>query len=102
MPGDVRMTITETAPGELSLSGEIDAHTAPTFAERLGAVVTGRLVVDMSAVTFMDSSGLRVLVEFHQRNADGGPTLIIARPSRPIVRLLELTGLDEQFHVDPA
>jgi anti-sigma B factor antagonist len=96
------MNISETGPGRYSISGEIDAHSAPSFAEAVARTSVERLVVDMSAVSFMDSSGLRVLVEVQQRSLDGGPSLTIVDPSHSVVRLLELAGLDEQFDIGSA
>jgi anti-sigma B factor antagonist len=101
MPAENRMTITETAPGNFDVAGEIDAHTAPAFAEYVDNSAADHVAVDMSEVSFMDSSGLRVLVELQQRSATGGRTLTICRPSRAIVRLLELTGLTDEFDVHP-
>ena len=43
----------------------------------------------------MDSSGLRVIVELHQRQIAAGGSLVIRRPSRPVSRLFEIGGLGE-------
>src|SRR5580765_2581633 len=45
------------------LSGEVDAHTAPTLANAMVSLPPGLVKVDMQGVSFMDSSGLRVLME---------------------------------------
>ena len=67
--------------GALVLVGEIDSYTAPLLGERLldGSPIE---VVDLAGVSFIDSSGLRVLVEAHQARVDQGARLVAARPER--------------------
>jgi anti-sigma B factor antagonist len=89
--------------GLVVVSGEVDAHTAATLEVHLAAEPVDRpLRLDLSAVTFMDSSGLRVLIDTHQRTAGAEPGLTIVRPSRAVVRLLEISGLDDHLHIDPS
>jgi len=99
---DTRMQLVEVAPGEFKVSGEVDAHSAESFGTALTTVgdQTTAVMVDMSDVTFMDSSGLRVLVEAQQRAESGGPSLVLRSPSRQITRLLDLTGLTENFQIE--
>ncbi len=88
-------------PGDegLIVTGEIDAHTAPTLAESLsGSGASVRL--DMSGVQFVDSSGLRVLIEAHQRAEESGGQLVIGNPSDAVRRLLEISGVDDYLVVD--
>jgi len=96
-----RMSLAELAPGEFTVSGEIDAHSADRFATALDSVGDDleTIVVDLSEVTFMDSSGLRVLVGAQQRGDAGGPNLVLRSPSHQIVRLLDLAGLAETFDI---
>jgi anti-sigma B factor antagonist len=82
--------------------GEIDIASAPSLMEALDPLVEAgaELVVDMSEVTFCDSSGLSVLVQCRERaNGSGaGPLrLVITRPS--ITRVFEVTGLDQVFEI---
>jgi len=99
---DTRMQLVEVAPGEFQVSGEVDAHSSELFATTLVAAGerSTAVIVDMSGVTFMDSSGLRVLVEAQQRAEAGGPSLVLRSPSRQITRLLDLAGLTENFEID--
>ncbi len=96
------MQLVEVTPGEFRVSGEVDAHSSESFASALIAAATQstEVKVDMSGVTFMDSSGLRVLVEAQQRAEAGGPSLVLRSPSRQITRLLELAGLTENFEIE--
>jgi len=80
--------------------GEIDMAAAPVFRERLTAVIESNgddVVVDLADVSFMDSSGLVVLVEAHQKLESASRKLLIARPSPAVTRVLEVTGLDRLF-----
>ncbi len=89
---DPRLDIAVDIDGALVLEGEIDSYTAPELAERLE---TDRSieVVDLAAVTFIDSSGLRVLVQAHQARAETSSTLRLRSPSAAVQRLLEISGL---------
>jgi len=96
------MHLVEAAPGEFLVSGEVDAHSSESFATALAAAgeQSEAVIVDMGGVTFMDSSGLRVLVEAQQRAEAGGASLVLRTPSRQITRLLDLAGLTENFQID--
>src|SRR5690606_38106595 len=82
--------------------GEIDLATAPALrTELLTALVrySPRLVLDLSGVTFLDSTGLAVLVAVHRRARAEGGELSLAGP-RPVVRkLLGITYLDRVFPI---
>jgi anti-sigma B factor antagonist len=86
----------------LELEGQIDLYSAPTFKEQmLGAIDEGkrRIVVDLSKVEFMDSTGLSVLVGAWKRVRpdDGSVTIVSQRDD--IRRLFELVGLDYAFAI---
>ena len=55
------------------------------------------MVIDVSDVAFMDSSGLQELVRLDNRARERGLEVVLARPSVPVMRLLELTGLEQHF-----
>ncbi len=89
---DARLDVTTDVDGALVLAGEIDSYTAPELAERLEADPS-LLVLDLTDVTFIDSSGLRVLVEGHRRRVEAGSSLTLRTPSAAVQRLLEISGL---------
>lgn len=95
-----RLDIVE-GDGVLRVSGEIDAHSAPDLAAHLGGVAEG-LRIDMSGVEFMDSSGLRVLIEAHQAAEAAGNRLVLVAPGRAVSRIIEVSGLSDHLHVEPA
>jgi anti-sigma B factor antagonist len=94
-----RLTLTTDRAGDslvVALAGDFDAAT--TFwlepeLERLTRETNARaLVVDMSDVTFMDSSALGLLLATQQRLQADGLRLLVANPSRGVRRMLALTG----------
>ena len=100
-----RLSIVTPDAGMYVLSGEVDAHTAPQFAghfEPLPGGVGDALVIDMADVTFMDSSGLRVLIELNQRVTEAGTSLTVRAPSRAVERIIEISGLSDLIEVSPA
>lgn len=88
----------------LAVTGEIDISTAAVFEDALqGAIKTSKqVVVDLSGVRFMDSTGLGVLMRA-QKHQDGvGAFLRLAAPSDRVVRILGVTQLDSVFAVYPS
>lgn len=95
---ETRLDLRLDPDGVLVLSGEIDTYTASELASRLGdePVVA---VVDLSAVTFIDSSGLRTLIEADRSRKNDGARFVLRSPSAPVQRLLEISGLSGHFDV---
>lgn len=92
----------EHGPDGLVLSGEIDAHSAALLREVLfPAPPVGDLRIDMSQVTFIDSSGLRVVLEAHQAFERDSRRLVLVAPSRQVARVITVAGLVAHLHVDP-
>jgi anti-sigma B factor antagonist len=82
--------------------GDIDIASAPALAAQIEAAIgTGpsRLIIDMSGVTMLDSSGLGVLITTMKRlESDGGATSLQLVVSEPHVRkVFAVTGLDNVF-----
>ncbi len=89
-------------PPQLALSGEIDIATAEDLrlagARCAEAVPAGEpLEIDMSAVSFIDSSGLGALVAIRRLADAAGHATVLVGLSPSIERLLELTGLRDSF-----
>jgi len=85
--------------GVLVVSGELDAHTSPQLAAALVNVDGVNAVVDMSAVAFVDSFGLRALIDAHQAAEAMGGRLVIRQPSPTVSRLFEISGVTEYLNV---
>jgi anti-sigma B factor antagonist len=97
------------APNVLPLEGEIDLHVSPRVAASLGAIIEQkpqRLVVDLSAVSYIDSSGLAVLIEGMQNVEAYGGKLVLAGLQEKVRPIFEMARLDQVFiifpHVDAA
>ncbi len=77
--------------------GEVDAFTVPALRLELQRIAEdaaiGVLVVDLFAVTFLDSSGLGAIVGALRRVRERGGALRIVRPQTPAARIFDLTGL---------
>lgn len=84
----------------VALVGEIDVAAADRVREALTCAISQarpRLIVDLSEVAFIDSSGLHVLTAVHRLCRDADSTLTI-RPGPPNVqRVFELTGLVDRL-----
>ena len=89
---DPRLDVAVDIDGALVLEGEIDSYTSPELTARLNADPTIE-IVDLAAVTFIDSSGLRALVQAHQARNEVGSSLQLRAPSAAVQRLLEISGL---------
>ncbi|MFN8123781.1 MAG: STAS domain-containing protein [Thermoleophilia bacterium] len=82
----------------LRLTGELDLATAPDVLAAVEAATgdgTSRLVLDMSGVSFIDSTGVRTLLE---ANRVAGNDLSLLAPSPAVTRVLELTELRGHLH----
>ncbi|HEX6460585.1 MAG TPA: STAS domain-containing protein [Thermoleophilaceae bacterium] len=79
------------------LGGDIDLYVAPELKDLIfEAIRAGNtdLVVDLSAVTFIDSTALGVMVQARKRLEPEGGSIRVACPSTAIVEIFEMVGLD--------
>jgi len=97
------------SPNVLALEGEIDLHVSPGIAASLATMVAGhpaRLVVDLSGVSYIDSSGLAVLIKAMQSVEEYGGKLTLAGMNKNVRAIFEMARLDQFFlifpHVDAA
>lgn len=99
--------VTESSDGAATVApvGELDIATADRLSEALQALTLAsgdRLVIDLSGVGFMDSTGLRILIAANRRATEGSYELVIVTGDSPAKRVLELTRMDEHMQVVPA
>ena len=87
----------------VALGGEIDLDRAPEVRSLLlDCVARGRdVLVDLSRVTYIDSSGIASLVEALQNAGKGGTTLGLVAVSPAALRVFELARLDTVFAIHP-
>lgn len=88
----------------VTIHGEIDVATSPALHETLDDVLArdAHLVtLDLTRLTFIDSSGLGVLVGAHkQLRQAGGDTIVLRGMQEPVRRVFEITGLTKLFTVE--
>ena len=86
----------------IEVEGQVDLYSAPEFKERTARVIgagAACVIIDLSRVTFMDSTGLGVLVGVLKRTRSARADLLLVVTDYDIERLFELTGLDEVFRI---
>jgi anti-sigma B factor antagonist len=101
IPGQL---VIESSGGEdavvLALRGELDLTSAPIFERELraaGSAHPRHLVIDLSGLEFMDSTGLRALLLARERAQADGHELTLRRGPRQVQRVLELTKTVDAF-----
>jgi anti-sigma B factor antagonist len=86
----------------LVLRGELDPHTAPRLRDKIEqALAAGRVnvVLDLAGLSFIDSSGLRVIISAHKDTAERHGHLVLRSPSPTARRLLDITGLLDHIEI---
>ncbi len=88
-----------TERGGLTLvapTGELDLPTVPRLAEELDrlATVDRHIVLDLRGLQFMDSTGLALILRFHQRAKDGPFDFVVVRGPEPVDRVFRITSTD--------
>lgn len=82
------------------LSGELDEYTAPTVRKNLDAILDTQkgfvqIVMDLSELTFMDSTGVGVLIGRYKKMREYNKPIFITNPSRNAERIFKMAGLYE-------
>ena len=84
----------------LALVGELDLSTVPKVQEelrRIEAALPATLVVDLSKLTFLDSTGLRCIVTADERAREAGRRIVIVRGPDAVQRVFAITRLDDRL-----
>jgi anti-sigma B factor antagonist len=87
----------------LVVTGEVDLLYADELREAGEAALTplaGTLRIDLSGVTFMDSTGLAALIAIRNK-AEPSHVFILEKPTRNVRRVLEVTGMHKVFTIEP-
>ena len=88
----------------IAVRGEVHVSTAPEFSERLNDAIAGgktAVVIDMTGVEFIDSTGLSVLLNALRRVTRQQGSLALAVSNPTVLRLFEITRLDSTFDIYP-
>src|SRR3954453_9765121 len=94
----------QTQPGDpvtLLVQGDLDLANAGLLIEHVPAGEEG-LVIDLSLVPFMDSSGLRALVLGIQRLQRAGARVAVTAPSEQVAKIFRMTGVDKVLDLHPS
>ena len=92
------------SPRVLPLKGEIDLHVSPGVESSLVSMIAKHpehIVVDLSGVTFIDSSGLAVLIKAMQDVKEYGGKFALAGINNNVRSIFEMARLDQVFLIDP-
>jgi anti-sigma B factor antagonist len=84
------------------VSGEVDVYSAPSLKESIMDLLdsgANTVVVDLTGVAFLDSTGLGALVEARTATAGAGGALPLVCNQERIIKLFTITGLDEVFAI---
>jgi anti-anti-sigma factor len=86
----------------LSLNGSLDLATRDLLKEHAAAALSAQqeLVLDLSEVTFFDSSGLGALVEVAGDAQDAGAPFALRNPSDRVMRVLTIAGLTDAWPIE--
>ena len=84
----------------LAVRGELDMATAPRLRDAFAGLHGDDVDLDGSELSFIDSTGLSVLLAANRRWREDGRSLRLVNPSRPLRRLLEIAGVDHAFEID--
>jgi anti-sigma B factor antagonist len=100
----VELSVSEHGEGAIpvvGVSGEVDVYAAPELRERLSEILAdGRsVVVDLTDVGFLDSTGLGALVAARTSAAERGAELPLVCTHQRILKLFTITGLDGVFTI---
>ena len=103
MQGEPSIEVALTREGDdatIRVSGEVDLATSPKLRDACLRAITesaGPVTIDLGEVTFLDSSGISVLVQAHQRLGAEGRVIRIDPVSAPVRRVIEISGLAATF-----
>ncbi len=100
----MELSVTRQGPGEVpvvAVNGEVDVYAAPALRDRLTELLQdgSSVVVDLSEVGFLDSTGLGALVAARTAAAEQGAALPLVCTHQRILKLFTITGLDDVFRI---
>lgn len=88
----------------LDIKGSVDSYTVRALSQQLEIAMTSKsanLLVNLTNVEFMDSSGLATLVQTMNRCRERGGNLYLCNPQQSVRMILELTRLDKALEIFP-
>lgn len=102
----MNLSMTSRNPSEttciLEIEGEVDVYTSPQLKQDLVTLAeqgTKHVVIDLSKVEYLDSTGLGVLIGGLKRLREAGGNMALVGPGMRIQRIFEITGLNKIFDI---
>jgi anti-sigma B factor antagonist len=101
----VEVSVSRTSAGDVpvvAVSGEVDVYSAPALKDNLTKLLqsgVSTVIVDLSGVAFLDSTGLGALVEARAATSEAGGSLPLICSQERILKLFTITGLDGVFAI---
>jgi anti-anti-sigma factor len=104
VPLDLRLTTLDLGDDSYvcTLAGDLDTYTTELFEhelDRLHGLGAERVIVDLAAVGFMDSTGLGLLLRAARRLRANGGDLVVVTADPRLLRILEITGSDRRLTI---
>src|SRR3954465_7120675 len=90
-------TVTRGGVAVVTLRGELDLLGASDFEEALARLTEDVVALDLRALEFMNSTGLRTILLARNRLADDDRRLVLVRGPRPVMRVFEITRTTERL-----
>lgn len=84
----------------IATKGELDLATSPQLEQEMRAILARgaqQVTIDLSGLTFVDSSGLRVLIMLHERSKEDGWALALLAPSEQARAVFRISGAEEHL-----
>jgi len=94
------LVVSESGQTGVTISGEIDASNSADLCASIlsaAAVCKAPLLVDLTGVTFIDSTGLRALGDVSRAVSASGSRMVLCNAPRPVLRIIEIMGLGESL-----
>jgi anti-sigma B factor antagonist len=99
----LKLEVTESSGSAVvTIAGEIDVASAPSLSRCLGQCMDEGCTdirLEMSGVSFMDSSGIKALLAARGQLEEVDGKLTLSNPSRTVLRVLDVTGLNSVFAI---
>jgi len=85
----------------LAVAGDVDLSVHEALVDQVQAWLTpsSRVFLDVSAISFLDSTGLRALVKLQQLAVGNDAAFVLVSPSDPVERVMELSGTRQVFTI---
>jgi anti-sigma B factor antagonist len=104
----LEVTVEKPEPADpvwlISLTGELDFHSAPRFRRAFTDTTPPAgddVVLDLSELAFLDSSGLAAVIELYLLLERAGARLVVVSTRAPVTRVFTVTAIDRFVHLTP-